>query len=56
MGALEKPEYYRALAEKMRGQAEKAASPEMRHIFLDLAASWQELAESLESIDSHPIH
>jgi hypothetical protein len=43
--------YYRALAQKMLEQAKKAANEEARAGFLNLAASWHEMADKIESVE-----
>jgi hypothetical protein len=46
----EKVEYYRALAEKMLSHARMAASEEARAGFLDLAQSWNDMADRIEAL------
>jgi hypothetical protein len=42
------PEYYRARAAEMLKRAEDAASEDARLSFIQLAANWQTLAQTLE--------
>lgn len=42
------PGYYRARAAEMLRKAEEAATDDVRSSYLQLAASWQQLAQKLE--------
>ncbi len=48
---LESAFYYRNLAKKMLEQAGKAKDEEAKAEFLQLAASWQDLADKIEALD-----
>ena len=44
------PRFYRQMAEKSRTKADAAEDPMLRQSYLDLAASYVSLAETLERI------
>jgi hypothetical protein len=48
-GLTAKADYYRALAQKMLEQANKASDEETKKGFLDLAAGWNDLARQVDA-------